>query len=177
MNFFTFHGWDNLPKILNEQEVSETADKMQSLFETVEVVDDPGRGKVKMIYNPEPCEWIFDRVHKLLESKLQATLSKTYWFSTEYHNGDYMLAHTDREACEISVSLNLYQDKPWALWVRSLGGNPTSHFTNPGDGLLYSGIQCSHWRDKYDGEKYIQLFLHYVNKFGNYSSYKDDQRV
>jgi len=33
----------------------------------------------------------------------------------------------------------------------------------PGDMLVYSGCELEHWREKFQGEECIQVFLHYNN--------------
>ena len=33
-----------------------------------------------------------------------------------------------------------------------------------GDGLFYKGIETPHWRDKFEGSRLAQVFLHYVRR-------------
>ena len=33
----------------------------------------------------------------------------------------------------------------------------------PGDMLVYRGMELEHWREKFEGEECIQVFLHYNN--------------
>ena len=33
-----------------------------------------------------------------------------------------------------------------------------------GDGLIYKGVENPHWRDKFEGERLAQVFLHYVRR-------------
>lgn len=177
MNQFEFYGYDYLPGILTEPECIFLERDMEGEFENLPVEYDQGRGLVKMIYRPKPALFVFDRVHYFLQRYLNTSLLPTYWFCTQYYNKSYMAAHTDREACEISVSLNISQDVPWALRVRDKTGKRHALETPPGDGVLYAGIESEHWRTPYKGRRYTQLFLHYVKRNGNYSDQANDQRV
>ncbi len=48
---------------------------------------------------------------------------------------------------------------------------------HPGDAVLFRGIERTHWRDAYDGEAAVQLFLHYVDRDGPYREWKFDKRA
>jgi PKHD-type hydroxylase len=55
--------------------------------------------------------------------------------------------------------------------------NVTSIQMNPGDAVVYKGIEKIHWRNKYnEGRWQAQVFLHYVDANGPYSSEKYDGR-
>jgi hypothetical protein len=104
-------------------------------------------------------------------------LYPTYSYFRLYKNGDILPRHTDREACEVSVSVNLGydSDEPWPLWLE-VGGNHVAVFLEPGDGVLYHGIELPHWRSAFNGRCAAQLFLHYVDKNGPYSHWRFDGR-
>ena len=72
-------------------------------------------------------------------------LFPTYSYFRVYHRGDVLGKHTDRQSCEISLSLCLgYQgEKPWPLMVEGPGGSSAVALA-PGDALLYRGIECPH---------------------------------
>jgi hypothetical protein len=46
----------------------------------------------------------------------------------------------------------------------------------PGDMVIYRGCDIKHWRDPYDGNQQIQVFLHYVDVNGKYADHKFDKR-
>jgi hypothetical protein len=177
MNPFEFYGQDYIPGILTDSECLELKDHLHKKFDKLPCISDPGRGMVKMIYRPEEAETVQDRVRYFLERYLQAPLYPTYWFSTQYYNRSYMAAHTDREACEVSVSLNISQDAPWQLCLRSKTGRIERYQTPPGDAVLYAGTKVEHWRTPYHGQVYTQLFLHYVKKHGSSSKHRYDQTL
>lgn len=177
MNNFEFYGYDELPGILTPEECVSLERNMEDVFYDLPVEIDGGRGLVKMIYRPDPAKFVFERVHYFLERYLNTKLHPTYWFCTQYYHKSFMVAHTDREACEVSVSLNIAQTNPWKLRVKDRTGKRHALETPPGDAVLYAGTDVEHWRTPYKGRRYTQLFLHYVKQHGKYSRFAYDQRV
>ena len=101
----------------------------------------------------------------------------TYSFFRVYRCGDVLKKHTDRPACEISLTLCLgfVADAPWPICIEGpLGVSRVELY--PGDALLYRGIECPHWRDRFDGETAAQVFLHYVDRTGPYAEWKFDKQ-
>jgi Rps23 Pro-64 3,4-dihydroxylase Tpa1-like proline 4-hydroxylase len=84
-----------------------------------------------------------------------------------YKNGSELLRHTDRDACEISLTLHLHGDSTWPIWIETPNGEQRSVDLNPGDAMIYLGRTAPHWRDRYEGEYYTQVFLHYVRSRGD----------
>ncbi len=105
-------------------------------------------------------------------------LFPTYSYFRVYKNGDTLAKHTDRPSCEISVTLCLgfEAEKPWPIWIE---GPHRSSSVNlkPGDGLIYRGTECAHWRTVFEGAYQAQVFLHYVDRKGPYADWKFDKRA
>ena len=94
-------------------------------------------------------------------------LYPTYSYLRCYNEGSYLPLHDDRPACEISVSIHLGSDKPWEFIIEDPEENPTEVILEQGDAIIYLGCVGTHGRKgKYDGDHYIQLFLHYVRSRG-----------
>jgi hypothetical protein len=104
-------------------------------------------------------------------------LYPTYSYVRLYKKGDHLTRHTDRESCEISVTLclGMSPNAPWPIHVEGPHGSSGVEL-NAGDALLYRGIECAHWRTPYDGDQLGQLFLHYVDQNGPYAEWKFDRR-
>ncbi len=98
---------------------------------------------------------------------LEETVLPTYTYSRVYKNGSILEKHSDRDACEISLTLHLGGDKPWLIWIKTPEGEDRSVELNPGDAMMYLGTVAEHWRDQYVGEEYVQVFLHYVRSRGD----------
>jgi hypothetical protein len=104
-------------------------------------------------------------------------LFPTYSYFRVYKRGDVLTKHTDRQACEISLTLCLgYEaERPWPIFVEGPTGASSIELA-PGDALFYRGIECPHWREALDGEYTAQVFLHYVDQSGPYAEWKYDKR-
>ena len=79
--------------------------------------------------------------------------------------------HTDRDSCEVTVSVNVAADLEWPLFIDN-----ERVIIHPGDGVLYFGAKFEHWREEYDGDHSLQIFLHYVLEDGKYKNNKWDKR-
>ena len=123
-------------------------------------------------------ELISDMQLKLLpkiEEHTGLELFKTYNFARLYKKDDILLPHTDREACEVSITLDLGGSK-WPIWVLDRDGNNIKIDLNPGDALIYRGCEINHWRERFEDDLHSQVFMHYVDKFGPYAWAKDDTK-
>ena len=96
------------------------------------------------------------------------TVLPTYTYSRIYHQDSVLARHTDRPSCEISMTVHLGGDKPWAIWIETPEKEKKCVTLNPGDAMLYLGCIAPHWRTKFEGEHYAQIFLHYVRSRGLY---------
>lgn len=109
---------------------------------------------------------LHDIVKPLVEEKTSLELLKTYNFFRIYMNGSYLPRHTDREACEISVTVNLGGDD-WNIGIKDYKGNDHEELLKPGDALIYRGHDLQHWRPgTFEGEELVQAFFHFVDKNG-----------
>jgi Rps23 Pro-64 3,4-dihydroxylase Tpa1-like proline 4-hydroxylase len=102
-----------------------------------------------------------------VSSAIGETVLPTYTYARVYKNGSELLHHTDRDACEISLTLHLHGDSTWPIWIETPNGEQRSVDLNPGDAMIYLGRTAPHWREKYGGEYYTQVFLHYVRSRGD----------
>ena len=98
----------------------------------------------------------------------------TYVYARMYKNGGILKKHTDRPACEISVTLHLGGDTSWPIWIQTPEGDAVSVNLQEGDSMIYLGCIAPHWRNIYFGNTYAQVFLHYVRKNGIYASEEND---
>jgi predicted 2-oxoglutarate/Fe(II)-dependent dioxygenase YbiX len=107
---------------------------------------------------------------------LEETVLPTYSYARVYKEGSTLEKHTDRDACEISLTLHLDGDEPWPIWIENPKGEKNCVGLNPGDALLYLGKIAPHWREEYSGSYYSQVFLHYVRSRGECSYAYFDNR-
>jgi len=127
------------------------------------------------IYADTVMETLLMKVFPTMEKETGLELVPTYSYARLYKHGDILKRHKDRESCEVSCTLNLGGDM-WPISLDSSGGfnNPgTKVNLNPGDMLIYSGVEFEHWREKFEGNECGQVFLHYNRKNGPYNKIFD----
>ena len=108
---------------------------------------------------------IHSGVRKKLEKELGRKLYNTYYYDRYYFPGQALSKHTDRDACEISVSIHISTnleggDRKWPLKIKTpdkytdkkkttilVPGEERSAILEPGDGFIYKGCERPHWRD------------------------------
>lgn len=104
------------------------------------------------------------------ESGLELFPTYSYWRMYTY-NAD-LKVHTDRPACEISVTAHIEgADNQWPIIVEG-----KEIYTEPGDAVLYLGRELKHERKTFKQDFQSQVFLHYVDKNGSCKDEKFDKR-
>lgn len=125
-------------------------------------------------------------IRLILEDILGEKLYNTYYYDRFYFAGQRLVRHSDRDACEISVSVQISTNskKPWPFCIETPSGEEVYANLQDGWGLLYKGCEREHWRDplqsKYskprqlinkvtfqkDDTYHHQIFFHYVRANG-----------
>jgi len=99
-------------------------------------------------------------------------LHETYAFFRIYGEGHDLPPHTDRESCEVSVTITLgyLSEYKWPIFI-----DGTPYHLAPGEGLIYKGEEQTHWREPFrrvlrkDYEPvWGQVFLHYIEAGGQH---------
>lgn len=124
------------------------------------------------IYGSTITESLLLTVQPFVEEAFGVKVYPTYSFCRIYWTGSDMVKHIDRPACEYSVSLCVSTDpEPWGIWFEG-----EELILNPGDMVVYKGMEVEHWRTTYSGKEQYQIFLHYVNQNGPHANQKFDGR-
>ncbi|MGI9065641.1 MAG: hypothetical protein ACR2HX_04465 [Pyrinomonadaceae bacterium] len=126
---------------------------------------------------PAVTETLLDVMTPVLSKAINCELYPTYSYLRIYVKGAELEKHQDRPSCEVSATLPLSYDSPeiWPLYIEA-DNKTTGVELEPGDALIYKGIEIPHWREAFEGERQVQVFLHYVKKNGDYSEFKFDKR-
>ena len=112
-----------------------------------------------------------------IQARVEVELCPTYSYMRYYEKGQKMVPHTDREACEYSITANIWNEKePWPIWFSHPKGYPAQVDLHPGDLIIYKGCEITHWREVNTVGKVIQTFLHYVDINGQYADWAYDKR-
>ena len=123
-------------------------------------------------YNHPKFKDAFYHIKSVVEKVMGEKLYPTYYFDRFYFKGSELKRHRDRDACEISVSFHIWNNLnyDWPLYFQ--GNNHPNPFLvtcNPGDGVLYRGMELDHWREPMKGNRtscFHQVFFHYVRADG-----------
>lgn len=117
-----------------------------------------------------------DPVARFFHQQLASTLSEvagepvkpSYVYSASYLSGAELKKHTDREQCEVSITLCLDFSPepnlatPWPIHLETPRG-ATTVYQALGDGLAYRGTRLPHHRGVLsEGQTSTSIFFHYV---------------
>jgi hypothetical protein len=154
------------------------ATEYQILYKARRLKVDNQVGAGYSAFGVDAAETLMQMLLPFVEIQTGHKLFPTYSFGRIYAKGASLVRHTDRPSCEVSVSATIAQSgkASWPLNLVSLGGKMVAADLMPGDLLLYKGIELTHWREVFEGDTQLQLFLHYVRQDGPYAKYKFDMR-
>lgn len=125
-------------------------------------------------YSHPKYKYIHSQIRLKLEKILGKKLYNTYYYDRFYFPGQELTKHTDRDACEISVTVHISTSlkECWPIWIESPDKEERSVCLSAGDGMIYKGCERPHWREPMKGKKktwwrkkedyYHQIFFHYV---------------
>jgi len=128
-------------------------------------------------YGDPHLDLLLEKVRGRVEQATGCALWPTFSYLRVYKRGNLLKAHLDRPACEISMTINLGIDagEPWPIWIAAPQGI-ASVSLNPGDGVIYRGCDCYHWREPFAGNRLAQAVLCYVDQNGPHAEWKYDKR-
>jgi len=139
-------------------------------------------GSVARYWHPQ-YRAIHSGIRLRLEKVIGRKLYNTYYYDRFYFPGQKLNFHTDRGACEISVTVHVStnlegEDKDWPIFIKTPYGENHGVLLQPGEGLVYKGCERPHWRDAMPTPRrrkrdiilrrkekeyyYHQIFFHYV---------------
>ena len=146
------------------------------------------------VYNNPRYREIHRLVRRVVQKTLEIELHPTYFYERFYYAGQELKRHSDRPACEISVTLQISTNlkEPWDIWFQKPDGKEVSIKMNSGDAVIYKGCEREHWRlpmksnynkltnkfrifKKKEDDTYLhQIFFHYVDAQGPFVHYAYD---
>tara|TARA_R110000824_G_scaffold372710_1_gene562885 strand:- start:146 stop:799 length:654 start_codon:yes stop_codon:yes gene_type:complete len=144
-------------------------------------------------YADHVMETLLMKVLPVMQQETGLELVPTYSYARAYKKGDILKRHKDRPSCEISTTIHLGGDK-WSLFIDPTGSNNVideyKNIIKPdapkgvevildiGDMLVYSGCELEHWREQFQGDVCVQVFLHYNHVNGQFAEKnKFDKRL
>ena len=122
-------------------------------------------------------ETLLEAMQEKIETVVNRKLFPTYSYLRIYYQNSILHKHTDRPSCEYSVTICITIDKePWDIWFETKNQENIKVSLEPGDLIIYKGMELLHWREPYENKEQIQCFLHYVDQNGIHSEHKYDNR-
>jgi hypothetical protein len=174
-------------------EICALATRYALMKEEVDLRSDGPDGQVPgahSVYGDALMESLLDTMRLRIEQLAGLRLFATYSYYRVYRPGAELKPHRDREACEISASICLgyryLHDDPaysWPLCFEAKAGSGEGAIVlrqEPGDLVLYRGMELEHWRERFaarPGSYLVQVFLHYVDQDGPCKDYRHDKRA
>lgn len=129
----------------------------------------------KSFYGMPLFEKLLEHLQPKIEAHTGVALFKTYSYARRYEIGNELKPHVDRKACEITATLALgFEGEIWPIWVEDREKVHHSFLLQPGDALIFRGMELKHWREENRFGPCSQVFLHYVDKNGPHACCKDD---
>ena len=108
-------------------------------------------------------EWIRPEVSRVVGFDVVPTFA----YTRQYAKGEVLHRHTDRAACEVSLTVSIQVPKgagPSVVYLKPPKSKKTKVEMFEGDGCVYVGTEVEHWRERFRIGGYIQLFLHFIAK-------------
>ena len=130
-------------------------------------------------HNEPMSRFLHYEILPLIENIAGRKLRPTYTYLSSYTKDSDLPGHTDRADCEYTISFLVNKDVDWPIYLHKVK-QPVKHKGRSGfnpdksecvelhgdiNGLImFSGTDHIHFREKYDGEFYDILLLHYCTK-------------
>ena len=87
----------------------------------------------------------------------------------------YLATRTEEHTLHSQSQSGVHGASMWPLWIETKEGVRRVDL-EPGDGVLFRGIDQRHWREPFGRTASVQVLLHYVEKEGPYSLWLYDGR-
>jgi hypothetical protein len=167
-----------VPNFISVQDADGLAQEFFIAQRDGKLIFDPQCPSSPAVYNFLPCIKLLVKKVPFVSELLEEDVLPTYTYGRIYSSGEVLKRHRDRDACEISITLNIQQSgEPWPIWIQKPNGEEVSLSLKSGDAMMYLGCEADHWREEFQGQSCVQVFLHYVRADGLRAySYFDKER-
>ena len=134
-------------------------------------------------------------IRLILEDIIGEKLYSSYYYDRFYFAGQELKRHSDRDACEVSVSVQISTNRvtSWPFCIQTRTGENHAINLENGWGMVYMGCEREHWRSplksrhsslgkiankilcRQDDTYHHQIFFHYVRANGLRAQYAWDR--
>jgi hypothetical protein len=164
-----------VPRLIDPERAKKIGADYESFSEYHALAGDEQAPNSRSMYDYKGALNLLCELTPEISKRTQLTVLPTYSYIRVYQIGDDLKRHSDRDSCEVSVTLNLGGDCEWPIYIEKPDGTTASVIMQPGDAMIYLGCKADHWRDTIPGSKCVQVFLHYVDSDGPRSGYYFDK--
>jgi hypothetical protein len=130
--------------------------------------DDQTAGRY-IAYDEPLTRYVHAQLTRTVSDLARRVVEPSYSYLAFYQGGAVLEPHTDREACEYTLSLCIDATPDplihgaWPLHLMTESG-PASFTLGIGDGLLFRGRSLTHWRDRLpEGYTSSSVLFHFVD--------------
>ena len=111
-----------------------------------------------------------NKIETIIDKNLLPTFSE--WNLHTF--GATINEYKQREACEFTCYcvINSSLEKPWPLYIEK-----QPHELQNRDAIIFKGFENKYFRNSFDGDFYIDVALHYVDKSGKYKEWVKDKKI
>ena len=155
-----------LRELIPPDEAKEIGKQFKENCETIKFPGDTQAKNSHSVYNYKEALELLCNMTNDISKIIEEPVLPTYTYGRIYKENSVLKKHTDRPACEVSITLHLDGDHVWPIWIQNQKGRSHCIELKSGDALLYLGCIAPHWRDEFDGSWYAQFFMHYVRSNG-----------
>jgi hypothetical protein len=156
----------HVPEFISKDEARLLAEQFKEHCEKFKLGGDSQAENSQAMYSFMPFVKLLVNKVPHINELLGEEVLPTYTYARVYKENSVLIPHKDRSACEISITLNLSKDVDWPIYFQRPDKTEANVELSPGSAVLYLGCQAEHWRNKFEGKEYIQVFLHYVRSNG-----------
>lgn len=126
------------------------------------------------VYADPIMESLMLNKRKKIEDLINLDLLPTFTEWSLHTYGAVVSEYKQREACEYTCYCVINSDlqKPWPIYIE----NQSIELNNK-DAILFKGFDKNYFRESFDGDFYIDVALHYVDKNGKYKQWVKDKKM
>lgn len=171
--YFDENGYVVVNNALSKKDCDALVKRMFSLYEDGALIKDIQCPLSDSIYGDPLFDELMQRSAESIGNHIGKKLLPTYSYARIYRTGEVLKKHTDRPACQISVTITLGYSakKPWSIFFDAKREIPVN--LQPGEMAIYKGCDVVHWRQPLKGKWHVQVFFHYVDANGPYAKEHD----
>jgi hypothetical protein len=158
-----------IENLISEEGCLEMFNRIETLFRRGSGKKD-GQCPLSASFHNSFCD-VQNQLTEVVSSFFDKNLIPTYNYCRRYEMEDELKIHVDRVECEYSLTLNVGNSgKVWPFFACLKRSAPSKIIIEPGDAVIYKGIEVLHWRERNIYSETSQVFFHWVDSQGPYNT-------